>query len=224
VKKTLFVVDRFGYELVTLFRVPRKTGAVTMFVKRHFGAWACVAGDIPEFWQKQSIFLRIFDSMRLDKFFALVQENQSEEALYHVFLQLLDVRVLLLCNQVSKFWHSIGNYQGLWKYLCNDLWSSKVYIPVECTELRLRGEYKAALLLSLADCGRVRMTLEELTSRPLYFRFKASAGSFWTENDPYWNGKDAIQVLELARLLGKLTPQLTSYDTIFKVFSVSLYR
>ena len=133
--------------------------------------------------------------MQFDKFFAIVQENQAEEVLYNIFLQLADVKLLLLCNQVGKFWNSVGNYQGLWKCILDHVWSSKVYVPVECRELRSRGQHKSALLLSLADCRRVKMTLEELTESPFFFRFKSSAGSFWTENDPYWNGKEAIQVI-----------------------------
>ena len=178
---------RFNLTITKTFKL------VFVMKKREWPASSCVDKTISSVTQV-STQVAAHSAMRRDRFFGLVQEHQSEEVLYNVFLQLYDVKTLLVSSQVNRFWRSIGSCQGLWKSACDLVWSDKVYVPIECKELYTKGQHRSALLLSIIDSRRVRMTVEELTSNPFYFRFKSSAGSFWTENDPYWNGKGAIQV------------------------------
>jgi hypothetical protein len=89
---------------------------------------------------------------------------------------------------VSKSWFELQNSNWLWENLCEKLWSDKVYIPKKFINMKPNAA-KLAYIGSLHDSKRGYVTVDELCSFEWQFRFKEAAGSAWTENDPYWQGK-----------------------------------
>jgi hypothetical protein len=81
----------------------------------------------------------------------------------------------------------ISSTNDAWEGHCSHLWDRKVYVPLRARKLRASGDARAALRLSIEDAERTWLTDDELCALEWNFRFKASAGESWTEEDPYWN-------------------------------------
>mmetsp|Transcript_30053 Transcript_30053/g.33569 ORF Transcript_30053/g.33569 Transcript_30053/m.33569 type:complete len:247 (+) Transcript_30053:529-1269(+) len=63
----------------------------------------------------------------------------------------------------------------------------------QAIEMRKRSP-KEALIFSIQDAHRTSLTMEELTKFHWNFRYKATAGSGWTELDPWWSGRAPLIV------------------------------
>jgi hypothetical protein len=80
----------------------------------------------------------------------------------------------------------------VWNDLCLRLWSDKVYVPDKYRMLLAHGKAREALKGSVLDSKRTRITWDEFLVQPFYFRFKQSAGSYFTDIDPFWQRNEAL--------------------------------
>jgi hypothetical protein len=129
-----------------------------------------------------------------NRFFELVHEDRREEILTSIFAHLEDHRLLETCSAVCILWRYVGRHEDHWSTMCKRLWATKVYVPVEFADLHAAGRSREAFISSCIDSKRVTINLDEITSFPFNFRSKKSAGSFWTDQDPFWQKKDPIVV------------------------------
>jgi hypothetical protein len=109
-------------------------------------------------------------------------------------MKIRDCRVISRCCKVCKSWNTIGKRESVWRKLCADLWADKVYVPQIYKEMSDSGYSRTALQESLSDSKRTFIFADEFTSSYFHFRFKMASGSFWTDQDPYWQGKDPIKL------------------------------
>lgn len=129
-----------------------------------------------------------------EKFFKLVHLERAEEILLSSFLQLKDYLCVTRCSRVCKFWNAVSRQNSLWRELCISLWSDKVFIPDHFKTLNNSGRSREAFINSLMDSKRTAITSEELSSILFYFRFKEVAGSYWTDQDPFWQKQEPLRI------------------------------
>ncbi|EKX54868.1 hypothetical protein GUITHDRAFT_62975 [Guillardia theta CCMP2712] len=107
----------------------------------------------------------------------------------------LKAEELLACSCVCKVWKTSALDHGCWLNLCHKLWEGRSYVPSRFLEMAETHEgVIRAYFASIKDAKRCSITTEELCSFEWSFRFKRSAGRFWTRSDPYWNGSPARTV------------------------------
>ncbi len=128
------------------------------------------------------------------RFFELLHEDRREEVLSSIFAHVEDHRCIEACSAVCTIWRCVARQEDLWSAMCNRLWASKVYIPSKFEVLRATGHARKAFIGSFIDSKRTTMKLDEITSSSFRFRFKESAGSYWTDQDPFWQKQDPILV------------------------------
>jgi len=118
-----------------------------------------------------------------------------------MLLELVDdsAELLLSCFQLSELAAAASTCQrlagqvrdnSLWALVCKRLWHGKL-VPQKFVNLLEAGEAREAYRLSLIDSRRTRLASRELTQFTWSFRFKATAGEAWTEDDPWWYGSAA---------------------------------
>jgi hypothetical protein len=127
-------------------------------------------------------------------FFKLVHLERAEEILLSSFLQLKNYQCLVRCSRVCKFWNTVSRQNSLWRELCISLWSDKVFIPDHFKTLNTSGRSREAFINSLMDSKRTAVTSDELSSFLFYFRFKEVAGSYWTDQDPFWQKQEPLRI------------------------------
>jgi hypothetical protein len=127
-------------------------------------------------------------------FFRLVHLERAEEILLSSFLQLKDHRCVVRCSRVCKFWNAVSRQNILWREMCISLWSDKVFIPECFKTLNTSGRSREAFINSLMDSKRTSITSDELSSILFYFRFKEVAGSYWTDQDPFWQKQEPLRI------------------------------
>jgi len=113
----------------------------------------------------------------------------GDDVMLGLFFRLLDAPSLAKCCASCRFWQRGAGDPGLWEQLCRQLWENKVYVPVWIQRRRSSGDPQAAYGLSILDAQRTHVTMEELIGFDWHFRFKASAGDFWTTVDPWHNAE-----------------------------------
>ena len=114
-----------------------------------------------------------------------VEEHPDLVALLASHLDLSGVGRLACVDRTLRT--IISSTNDAWEARCSHLWDRKVYVPLRARKLRASGDARAALRLSIEDAERTWLTDDELCAFDWNFRFKASAGESWTEEDPYWN-------------------------------------
>lgn len=135
----------------------------------------------------------------------------------------LEPRHLLKATLVSRQWYALSAPNSpLWQQACEKLWSkpSKVYNPAGSEHCRL--SWKERYLYSDADRKRIKMNFSELTSFEWKFRFKRTAGVWWTEVDPYWvHGQDESMMMRRRfsmdgtfQAIGNSDPLMAPEDTM----------
>ena len=110
----------------------------------------------------------------------------SDEVLFTILAQIENHVQILRCCQVKRLWNKIGSQETIWSLLCRRLWKDKAYVPDKFQELSGSGKSLRAFRDSILDSKRCAISAEEISLFSFYFRFKASAGQFWTAQDPYW--------------------------------------
>jgi len=151
----------------------------------------------------------------LSSLLALLNPNQStprqcnllldlpEEVLYRITNH-LDAPSLLRLRLVNAYYARFASRnEAGWERLCERIWSYKVHVCP--TASALREDRLSAYRMSHADAAsRNYMHLHELLYDPdsrtgtvWYFRFKESAGADWTQMDPWWQGRQARQLVFL---------------------------
>ena len=128
------------------------------------------------------------------RFFELINKHRSDEILLICFVQLKEYLTIIRCSRVCKFWNYVSRQNSLWSELCKTLWSNKVYVPEQFRLLHESGRSKEAFKHSMLDSERTAITKEELTSLLFYFRFKEVAGSYWTDQDPFWQKQEPLKI------------------------------
>jgi hypothetical protein len=128
------------------------------------------------------------------KIFELVHKHRSEEILLSTFLQFKDYLSIVRCSRVCKLWNAVARQNCIWREMCLSLWADKVYIPEHFRLLQKSGRSKEAFVNSLLDSQRIAITREELTAFLFFFRFKEAAGSYWTDQDPFWQKQDPLRI------------------------------
>ncbi len=126
--------------------------------------------------------------------FKLVHQERSEEILLSSFLQIKDFKLVVRCSHVCKFWNAVARQNSLWRELCISLWSDKVFVPEKFKMLNKNGRSREAFIYSLMDSNRTSITSDELSSFQFYFRFKEVAGSYWTDQDPFWQKQEPLRI------------------------------
>ena len=111
-----------------------------------------------------------------------------------IFIQINDYKKICCCCQVSKFWKFVGKNESIWRNLCLEIWSDKVYVPQIYRDYHFSGQCHKALKESLIDSKRTFIFSYEFSSTPFYFRFKEASGPYWTEQDPYWKGQEPLRL------------------------------
>ena len=124
--------------------------------------------------------------------FDLIRKCDAPELIVCIFAQLGDHISVNRCSQVCKLWNKLCQQENIWKTLCDNLWTSKVYIPEKFRALLLAGYAREAFKSSLLDSRRTSISMDEFSSCTFHFRFKLSAGRYWTGRDPFWNGENPI--------------------------------
>ena len=66
--------------------------------------------------------------------------------------------------------------------------------PMIGTAFRESGLSREAFAQSLLDGKRLAITADELVDTVFYFRFKRSAGSYWTDKDPFWTANQPMRI------------------------------
>lgn len=105
----------------------------------------------------------------------------------------LEPQTLLTTALVSSNWALAANDNLVWNRLCERMWHDKVYVPKKLVEMRINNA-KSAYFEAIADAKRQHITDEELFSFDWEFRFKASAGEDWIQDDAWWNGKQPTKM------------------------------
>jgi hypothetical protein len=126
--------------------------------------------------------------------FTLLDLARSDELVTNVFAQLQQHSKLVLCCKVCKNWNFLGKQDVLWRKLCHTLWLDKVYVPRDYRALCDSGQSREAYLMSAGDCKRTDITMDELVDLRSYFRFKRTAGKYWTDKDPFWAGDEPFRI------------------------------
>lgn len=128
------------------------------------------------------------------RFFELVHKHRSEEVMLSILMQFKDHLAVVRCSRVCKFWNSVARQNCIWREACLNLWADKVFVPEQFRSLNKSGRSKEAFIHSLVDSKRTAISREELTSFLFYFRFKEVAGSYWTDQDPFWQQQDPLRI------------------------------
>ena len=117
-----------------------------------------------------------------------------QEILQNIFLQLNDHRQLAMSENVCKYWRKVASLDSIWQEYVGSLWRDKVYVPKYCEQLCASGNSKETLQYSISDSKRTTITRDEFSSFDFSFRFKLSAGPYWTSLDPFWHGHEAVRI------------------------------
>ena len=131
---------------------------------------------------------------RGSRIFGLLQSDRAIETMSLVFMQLHDHRWLAVCSLVCKQWKTLTNQNIVWRDVCSCLWADKVYVPHEYRDLRDSGRSKDAFTGSVLDSKRTAISADELTTLDFDFRFKRSAGTYWTDRDPFWISNTPLRI------------------------------
>lgn len=129
------------------------------------------------------------------KLFPLIEEHDAVDALSAICQScgLPELGRLQQCNgYLRRVLRERINH--VWQELCERTWADKLHVVPEARELRVSGNPRGALRLSLAEAARTRLTEKELTGTEWRFRFKAQAGEHWQRFDPYWSKGEAMRV------------------------------
>jgi hypothetical protein len=133
----------------------------------------------------------------------------------------LDAGALVRAGRVSRAWHSASESDALWRRMCARLWVTKVYVPERFTCPGANPAHRTArerYTASLADAKRVRITRDEVCELTWFFRFKSSAGRWWTLNDTYWQGFGARSLRFLPD--GRISRNGSSGDGLTWTFAI----
>lgn len=78
--------------------------------------------------------------------------------------------------------------EAMWKFRCDRLWKDKdkTIVREMCKRAPMKT-YRGKYLHTLRDSRRTNLREDELCNYRWAFRFKESAGEFWTSMDPYWS-------------------------------------
>lgn len=117
-------------------------------------------------------------------------------------MSFLEPEMLCSCQLVCKAWMPVAVEPKLWRQQCQILWADKIYIADKV--LRSKS-WKQAYVTSIADSTRCHITEDELCSFPWTFRFKSTAGTYWTHCDPSWN-KSGAPMYRFFHHDGSITP------------------
>ena len=134
------------------------------------------------------------DRARGSTIFSLLDSDNLRELITLVFMQLNNCRWIVICSKVCKKWKWAIDQNIIWRHLCEKLWADKVYVPLEYHSLHQSGRSKDAYIGSLLDSRRTTVSTDELTQMTFDFRFKRTAGSYWTEMDPFWISNKPLQI------------------------------
>ena len=80
----------------------------------------------------------------------------------------------------------------MWEGKCEDSWKEVEFNR----ELRWRQKY----VFSIGDSLRTELSERELVKFVWAFRFKAAAGEYWQEFDPYWSGEGETYRVPVLRM------------------------
>eukprot|EP01111_Echinosteliopsis_oligospora_P016611 TRINITY_DN696_c0_g1_i2.p1 TRINITY_DN696_c0_g1~~TRINITY_DN696_c0_g1_i2.p1 ORF type:complete len:182 (-),score=3.97 TRINITY_DN696_c0_g1_i2:135-680(-) len=120
-------------------------------------------------------------------------EQFLPQEIFTTVLILLDVKDVSSCALVNSCWRDISVDKSIWQSLCQSLWADKKYISPKVQD-QVNDDPKEAYKESLRDAERSYLTAEELCGFTWNFRFKKVTGYHWTENDPWWQCRPAIQM------------------------------
>jgi hypothetical protein len=140
------------------------------------------------------ISLREMSSPSAQRIFHLLHSNQTNEILTSIFMHIEDYRFILVCSEVCRRWSVLTQENEIWRSLCLAMWSGKAYVPLGFQSLSESGQSKHAFRLSLLDSKRTCITVDEITTLSFDFRFKKTAGKYWTELDPYWTSNQPMRI------------------------------
>ena len=80
----------------------------------------------------------------------------------------------------------------MWEGKCEDSWKE--------FEVNRKLKWREKYVFSIEDSKRTKLSERELVRLVWAFRFKAAAGEFWQDFDPYWNGRDETHRVALLRI------------------------
>ena len=133
-------------------------------------------------------------NQRGSSIFTLLHAARADELVTNILSHLDHPRSLVICSEVCKHWRVLIWQDVPWRKFCDGLWKDKAHIPREYRAMRESGRSREAFAQSLLDGKRLAITADELVDTVFYFRFKRSAGSYWTDKDPFWTANQPMRV------------------------------
>ena len=133
-------------------------------------------------------------NQRGSSIFTLLHAARADELVTNILSHLDHPRSLVICSEVCKHWRVLIWQDVPWRKFCDGLWKDKAHIPREYRAMRESGRSREAFAQSLLDGKRLAITADELVDTVFYFRFKRSAGSYWTDKDPFWTANQPMRI------------------------------
>ena len=127
-----------------------------------------------------------FPIKRGSKIFSLLHSARADELMSAILSDLGQHTLLVMCSKVCSSWNTLIKQDVVWQRYCDRLWEGKIYIPLRFSILYDAGRMRESFIQSLLDSTRTAITTDELDHLSFNFRFKRSAGSYWTDRDPFW--------------------------------------
>lgn len=103
-------------------------------------------------------------------------------------IRFLDAEDLNQCKLLNSSWREAATTPYIWQELCEQLWKDKVYVPQKFRDM-LHSDPTTAYYESKRDSTRDVITTEELLSFDWWFRFKEIPGAWYSDRDPWMNGR-----------------------------------
>uniref|UniRef100_A0A7R9UCB6 F-box domain-containing protein n=1 Tax=Pinguiococcus pyrenoidosus TaxID=172671 RepID=A0A7R9UCB6_9STRA len=117
----------------------------------------------------------------------VVVRGHGDSFMLHQILSFLSADEVVRVQLVSRFFRTAASCDFQWHWRCEQLWSSKVYVPAQFQD-RAKMRRCAAYWASLRDASRCAIREDELCSLVFHYRMKGWSGDSWTSQDPWWNG------------------------------------
>ena len=82
-------------------------------------------------------------------------------------------------------WDTLIRQDALWRKLCDGLWDLKSHVPQDSRIMYDSEQCRGAFTVS-SSLQADSITTDELVNFTFSFRFKRTAGRYWTDKDPFW--------------------------------------